>query len=154
MAALRALVVVLPLLGLGLVPAEDPPGPVAAGGGFRGTIRNDEEPFLIRADHGPVYRCRWYGGSTLWFLGDRVQVDEVFGRFLPYERHRDGHLVHGDLERHGLRLPRRLADRQQERCSWPTPSISMLQSASVWARGLRRAPEGGRAHTNCHARPP
>ena len=79
MAPLRALVVVLSLLGLGLVPAEDPPGPGAAGGGFRGTIRNDEEPFLIRADHGPVYRCRWYGGSTLWFLGDRVQVTGTGG---------------------------------------------------------------------------
>src|SRR5262245_33259119 len=77
--ALRALVV-LSLLGLGLVPAEPPSGPAAAAAeGFRGTIRNDEEPFLIRADHGPLYRCRWNGGSTLWSLGDRVRVTGTAG---------------------------------------------------------------------------
>ena len=72
--------VFLMVFGLGLVPAEDPPGPTAALEGFRGTIRNDEEPFLIRADHGPLYRCRWHGGSTLWFLGDRVQVTGTAGQ--------------------------------------------------------------------------
>ena len=87
MTPLRALVL-LPAFGLGVLPFEagrtypalsPTAGLAASPEGFRGTIRNDEEPYLIRADHGPLYRCRWYAGSTLWFSGDRVQVTGTMG---------------------------------------------------------------------------
>jgi hypothetical protein len=71
---------VLPLEAGRILPdASAPAGLAASLEGFRGTIRNDEEPYLIRADHGPIYRCRWSGGSTLWSSGDRVQVTRTLG---------------------------------------------------------------------------
>ena len=47
--------------------------------GFKGTLLNENGPYLVRADHGALYRCEWLGGSNRWFEGDRVYLTRTSG---------------------------------------------------------------------------
>src|SRR6266545_4220455 len=47
--------------------------------GFKGTLLNENGPYLVRADHGALYRCEWLGGSNRWIEGDRVYVTRTSG---------------------------------------------------------------------------
>ena len=51
----------------------------AALAGFRGTLLNGVDPYLVRADHGALYRCQWIDGSLRWFEGDRVFLTRASG---------------------------------------------------------------------------
>ena len=38
----------------------------------RGTLVNDDDPYIVRATDGTLYKVEWYYGDTTWFEDDRV----------------------------------------------------------------------------------
>jgi len=46
----------------------------------RGILLNDEDPYVVRATNGTIYKAEWYGGYSAWFQGDRVILTNANGR--------------------------------------------------------------------------
>jgi hypothetical protein len=46
----------------------------------RGVLLNDDEPYIIRATDGAIYKAEWCGGSSLWSEGDRVILTKYYGQ--------------------------------------------------------------------------
>jgi hypothetical protein len=46
----------------------------------RGTLLNDDDPYLIRSDDGAVYKAEWYWGSILFYEGDQVILTNNYGQ--------------------------------------------------------------------------
>jgi Bacterial SH3 domain len=51
----------------------------ASGMVVRGTLLNDDEPYIVRGDDGTLYKVEWYGGSILFWGGDDVILTNNFG---------------------------------------------------------------------------
>ena len=47
---------------------------------MRGVLLNDDDPYFIKGDNGTIYKAEWYGGSILWYEGDRVILTSNYGR--------------------------------------------------------------------------
>jgi hypothetical protein len=45
----------------------------------RGILLNDDDPYLVRATNGGIYKAEWYGGYSAWFQGDHVILTNVNG---------------------------------------------------------------------------
>jgi hypothetical protein len=41
-------------------------------GVVRGVLLNDDDPYIVKAADGTIYKAEWYGGDSTWFQGDRV----------------------------------------------------------------------------------
>ena len=52
----------------------------AQAGVVRGVLRNDEDPYIVKATDGTIYKAEWYGGYSTWFQGDRVILTNDNGR--------------------------------------------------------------------------
>ena len=46
----------------------------------RGILLNDDDPYIVSAINGTIYKAEWYGGYSAWFQGDRVILTNVNGR--------------------------------------------------------------------------
>jgi hypothetical protein len=51
----------------------------AIAGAVRGTLLNDDEPYIVRGDGDTLYKVEWYGGSSLFWEGDDVILTDDFG---------------------------------------------------------------------------
>ena len=49
-------------------------------GVVRGILLNDDDPYIVRATNGTIYKAEWYGGYSAWFQGDRVILTNDNGR--------------------------------------------------------------------------
>ena len=38
----------------------------------RGVLLNDDDPYIVKAADGTIYKAEWYGGDSTWSQGDRV----------------------------------------------------------------------------------
>ncbi len=52
----------------------------AHAGVVRGILLNDDDPYLVRATNGTIYKAEWYGGDSTWSQGDRVILTNDNGR--------------------------------------------------------------------------
>ena len=52
----------------------------AQAGVVRGVLLNDDDPYIVRATNGTIYKAEWYGGYSAWFQGDRVILTNDNGR--------------------------------------------------------------------------
>jgi hypothetical protein len=52
----------------------------AHAGVVRGILLNDDDPYIVRATNGTIYKAEWYGGYAAWFQGDRVILTNDNGR--------------------------------------------------------------------------
>ena len=41
-------------------------------GVVRGVLLNDDDPYIVRATGGTIYKAEWYSGDSAWSQGDRV----------------------------------------------------------------------------------
>jgi hypothetical protein len=41
-------------------------------GVVRGVLLNDDDPYIVKATDGTIYKAEWYGGDSTWSQGDRV----------------------------------------------------------------------------------
>jgi hypothetical protein len=46
----------------------------------RGVLLNDDDPYIVRATDGTIYKAEWYGGDSTWSQGDRVILTNDDGR--------------------------------------------------------------------------
>jgi hypothetical protein len=46
----------------------------------RGILLNDNDPYLVRANNGGIYKAEWHSGYSAWFQGDHVILTNVNGR--------------------------------------------------------------------------
>src|SRR5262249_59658173 len=51
----------------------------ASAGVVRGTLLNDDDPYIIRGDDGNIYKAEWYWRSTLFSEGDQVILTDNDG---------------------------------------------------------------------------
>jgi hypothetical protein len=49
-------------------------------GVVRGVLLNDDDPYIVRATDGTIYKAEWYGGDSAWSQGDRVILTNDNGR--------------------------------------------------------------------------
>jgi hypothetical protein len=49
-------------------------------GVIRGVVLNDDEPYIVKAVNGLIYKVEWYGGSSLFSQGDVVLLTTDDGR--------------------------------------------------------------------------
>jgi hypothetical protein len=49
-------------------------------GVVRGVLLNDDDPYIVKASDGTIYKVEWYGGSSTWLQGDRVMLTNNDGR--------------------------------------------------------------------------
>jgi hypothetical protein len=47
---------------------------------IRGVLLNDDDPWMVKASNGSIYKAEWWGGSIAWFQGDRVILTSDSGR--------------------------------------------------------------------------
>jgi hypothetical protein len=52
----------------------------AHAGVVRGVLLNDDDPYIVRATNGTIYKAEWYGGYSAWFEGERVILTNDNGR--------------------------------------------------------------------------
>jgi hypothetical protein len=52
----------------------------AQAGVIRGVLLNDDDPYIVKAADGEIYKAEWYGGDSTWSQGDRVILTEGDGR--------------------------------------------------------------------------
>jgi hypothetical protein len=52
----------------------------AQAGVVRGVLINDEDPYIVKAADGTIYKAEWWGGTSTWFQGDRVILTNDNGR--------------------------------------------------------------------------
>jgi hypothetical protein len=52
----------------------------AQAGVVRGILLNDDDPYIVRATNGTIYKAEWYGGYSAWFQEDRVILTNDNGR--------------------------------------------------------------------------
>lgn len=45
----------------------------------RGTAVSDDDPYVVRATDGTLYKVEWYSGDVYWFEGDRVVLTTSYG---------------------------------------------------------------------------
>jgi hypothetical protein len=38
----------------------------------RGVLLNDDDPYIVKATDGTIYKAEWYSGDSAWSQGDRV----------------------------------------------------------------------------------
>jgi hypothetical protein len=46
----------------------------------RGVLLNDDDPYIVKATDGTIYKAEWYGGDSTWSQGDRVILTNDNGR--------------------------------------------------------------------------
>ena len=47
---------------------------------IRGVLLNDDDPYIIKASNGSIYKAEWWGGTSTWFQGDRVILTNDTGK--------------------------------------------------------------------------
>jgi hypothetical protein len=52
----------------------------AQAGVIRGVLLNDEDPYIVKANDGTIYKAEWYDGDSAWFQGDNVILTNDNGR--------------------------------------------------------------------------
>lgn len=48
-------------------------------GSVRGVLVNGDDPYIVKAANGSIYKCEWLGGSIGWFPGDSVLLTNNLG---------------------------------------------------------------------------
>lgn len=52
----------------------------AEAAGFKGTLLNEDDPWIVLSTDGTHYKREWYGGNSFgWRKGERVVVTKTFG---------------------------------------------------------------------------
>ena len=46
----------------------------------KGRVIGGDDPWVVRADDGIIYKVEWYGGYSLWSEDDRVLLTTTSGR--------------------------------------------------------------------------
>jgi len=46
----------------------------------RGVLLNDDDPYIVKANDGTIYKAEWYGGDSAWSQGDNVILTSDDGR--------------------------------------------------------------------------
>jgi len=46
----------------------------------RGVLLNDDDPYIVKATDGTIYKAEWYGGDSAWSQGDNVILTNDGGR--------------------------------------------------------------------------
>jgi hypothetical protein len=46
--------------------------PAVQAGVVRGVLLNDDDPYIVKANDGTIYKAEWYGGDSSWSHGDRA----------------------------------------------------------------------------------
>jgi hypothetical protein len=46
----------------------------------RGVLLNDDDPYIVKATDGTIYKAEWYSGDSTWSEGDRVILTNDNGR--------------------------------------------------------------------------
>jgi hypothetical protein len=49
-------------------------------GVVRGVLLNDDDPYIVKASDGTIYKAEWYGGDSSWSQGDNVILTNDDGR--------------------------------------------------------------------------
>jgi hypothetical protein len=49
-------------------------------GVVRGVLLNDDDPYIVKATDGTIYKAEWYGGDSAWSQGDNVILTNDDGR--------------------------------------------------------------------------
>jgi hypothetical protein len=47
---------------------------------LRGVLLNDDDPYIVKAADGTIYKAEWYGGDSAWSQGDNVILTNDDGR--------------------------------------------------------------------------
>ena len=46
----------------------------------RAVLLNDDDPYIVKAADGTIYKAEWYAGDSTWFQGDNVILSNDDGR--------------------------------------------------------------------------
>ena len=52
----------------------------AQGEVVRGILLNDDDPYIVKAADGTIYKVEWYAGDSAWSQGDNVILSNDDGR--------------------------------------------------------------------------
>lgn len=47
---------------------------------IRGILLNDDDPYIVKAADGTIYKAEWYAGFSSWSQGDRVILSNDNGQ--------------------------------------------------------------------------
>jgi hypothetical protein len=76
----RAIMVVAVVLSICLLVAVVYQPQIQANTEVKGTLMNDDDPYIVEGDDGEIYKCEWFGGdSSCWSEDDRVLLTKTYG---------------------------------------------------------------------------
>jgi hypothetical protein len=98
-----------------------------SGAVVRGTLLNDDDPYIIKGNDGSIYKAEWYSGSILFYEGDEVILTNDYGHAQMVNEDQDevaDVLVEEISEGYSRIIPRPMPTPLTPATSYSTPTLS------------------------------